>query len=177
MDEHGRSTRHDDVSVEVLSDVEITLHDRVVGSLVDTRRFETEEGRLEESFRSTESANQSSSVVSQRRGERDDVPLVSDGDDLSIRKFVRFLEGGRLSGGLHLLLKVERDVTELLLDVSNNLSLGGGGEGVSSLHENLDEVVLQLSTWSATADAEEDDELTVKSRPARSSRRMAWGRA
>ena len=144
MNVHGRSTGHDDVSVEILSDVEIALHDRVVGRLVDTGGFETEERGLEKGFRSTESANRQLTISrGASRGEEQGGPFVTDGDDLSIRELVRLLEGRRLSGGLHLLLKVERDVTELLLDVSNNLSLGGGGEGVTSLHENLDEVVLQ----------------------------------
>lgn len=53
---HGGSTRHDNVTVKVLPDVKITLHDRVVGSLVDTVGFESEEGGLEEGFRSSESA-------------------------------------------------------------------------------------------------------------------------
>ena len=70
-----------------------------------------------------------------------DSPLVSDGDDLTVGKLVRLLELGRLSSGLHLLLEIESDVAELLLDVSNDLPLGGGGERVSSLHEDLDEVV------------------------------------
>lgn len=52
---HGGTTGHDNVSVKVLSDIEITLHDRVVGGLVDTLGFETEERRLEEGLRSTES--------------------------------------------------------------------------------------------------------------------------
>lgn len=123
---HGGSSGEDNVSVEVLSDVEVALHDRVVRGLVDTGRLESEERRLEEGLGRSES-------------------LVSDGDDLSVRELVRLLELGRLRGGLHLLLKVEGDVAELLLDVSDNLPLGGGGERVASLHEDLDQVVGQVS--------------------------------
>lgn len=72
--------------------------------------------------------------------------LVSDGNDLSVGKLVRFLELRRLSSGLELLLKVESNVTKLLLDVSDDFTLGSGGEWVTSLHENLDEVVGQIST-------------------------------
>jgi hypothetical protein len=86
---------------------------------VDTRRLETEEGRLEEGLGTSES-------------------LVTNSDDLSIGKLIRLLELRRLSGGLELLLKVEGDVTKLLLDVSDDFSLGSGGEGVTSLHEDLD---------------------------------------
>jgi hypothetical protein len=56
-DSHGGSSRHDNVTVEVLSDVEVTLHDRVVGRLVDTSGLKTEEGRLEESLGCTESTS------------------------------------------------------------------------------------------------------------------------
>lgn len=55
MNLHSCSTRHNNVTVKILSDIKITLHDRVVGSFVNTRSFETKEGRLEESFRGTES--------------------------------------------------------------------------------------------------------------------------
>ena len=124
---HGSSTGHDNVSVEVLSDVQVTLHDRVVGRLVDTRGLETQEGRLEEGLRTPES-------------------LVTDGDDLSVRQLVALLELRRLRGGLELLLKVEGAVAELLLDVTDDFSLGRGGEGVASLHEDLDEVLGEVSS-------------------------------
>ena len=60
-------------------------------------------------------------------------PLVADGDDLAVGKFVGFLEGRRGGGGGHLLLEVEGDVAELLLDVADDFPLGGGGEGVATL--------------------------------------------
>ena len=47
---------------------------------------------------------------------------------------------------MQLLLEVEGDVTKLLLDISDDFSLGSGGEWVSSLHEDLDQVVGQVST-------------------------------
>lgn len=123
---HGCTTGHDDVTVEVLSDVEVTLHDRVVSGLVNTRCFESEERRLEESFWCTES-------------------LVADGDDLTIGKLVGLLQSRGLRGRLHLLLEVESDVAELLLDVSNDFALGSCGEWVTTLHENLDEVLRQVT--------------------------------
>ena len=63
--------------------------------------------------------------------------LVSDNDNVSIGKFVGLLQGGGLGGGLHLGVEVQGDVCELLLDVSHNFSLGGGGEGVASLGQDL----------------------------------------
>ena len=60
---HGGASGHDGVGVQVLSDVNIALHDGVVGGLVDSARFHSKEGRLEQGLGASES-------------------LVSDGDDL-----------------------------------------------------------------------------------------------
>ena len=46
--EHGRTTAHDGVGIEILTDIDIALHDTVEGGLVDTSRFHTQEGRLED---------------------------------------------------------------------------------------------------------------------------------
>jgi len=124
---HGGSTGEDGVSVEILADINVALHDGVVGGLVDTGRLHSEEGRLEEGLRAPE-------------------PLVSDGDDLAVRKLVGLLEGGGRGSGGHLSLEVEGDVAELLLDVTDDLALGGGGEGVTTLGEDLHEVVSQIAT-------------------------------
>merc|ERR1712117_970802 len=61
---HGGATRHGGVGVQVLSDVNIALHDGVVGGLVDSASLHSEEGWLEESLWASES-------------------LVSDGDNLT----------------------------------------------------------------------------------------------
>merc|ERR1712038_1429045 len=45
---HGGATGHDGVGVQVLPDVNIALHDGVVGGLVDSASLHTKEGRLEE---------------------------------------------------------------------------------------------------------------------------------
>jgi hypothetical protein len=60
---HGGTAREYSVGVQVLSDVNIALHDGVVSSLVDTSRLHSKEGRLEEGLWAAES-------------------LVTDGDDL-----------------------------------------------------------------------------------------------
>merc|ERR1719223_1131592 len=119
---HGGATGHDGVGVQVLTDVNVALHDGVEGGLVDAAGLHFEEGRLEEALRATE-------------------PLVSDGDDLSVGKLVGLLKGGAGGGGGHLLLEIEGDVAQLLLDVPHDLALGGGGEGVSPLGEDLHQVV------------------------------------
>ena len=63
---HGGTTGQDTVSVEILTDINITLHDGVEGGLVDTTGLHTQEGRLEESLWTPE-------------------PFVSYGNNLTVR--------------------------------------------------------------------------------------------
>merc|ERR1719251_809078 len=117
---HGGASRQDDVGVQVLPDVNIALHDGVEGCLVNASSLHTQHGWLEEGLGAPE-------------------PLAADSDDLAVRKLIGLLKGaGRVSSG-HLLVKVKGDIAELLLDVTDNLQLGGGGEGVASLGEDLGE--------------------------------------
>ena len=94
---------------------------------MDTTALQTQDARLEQSLRSTET-------------------LVTDGDDLTVRKLVGLLQAGALGSGLDLLLEVEGDIAELLLDVTDDFTLGGGGEGVTTLGEDLHQVVGQVTT-------------------------------
>jgi len=93
---------------------------------VDTTALKTKDRRLEESLRSTES-------------------LVTNSNDLTIGKLVGLLQAGALGGSLDLLLEVEGDVAKLLLDVTDDFSLGGGGESVTALSKNLHEVVGKIT--------------------------------
>merc|ERR1719397_1234438 len=122
----GGSTREDGVGVQVLPDINIALHDGVVGGFVDTDGLHAKEGRLEESFRAPE-------------------PFIADGDDLTVGKLVRLLERAGAGSGGHFLLEVEGDIAELLLDVPDDLTLGGGGEGVATLSEDLHEVISEVT--------------------------------
>merc|ERR1740131_447965 len=123
---HGGASRHNGVGVQVLPDVNIALHDGVVGGLMESAGLHSEEGRLEESLRAPE-------------------PLVANGDDLTVGQFIGLLQGGGGSSSGHLLLKVEGDIAELLLDVTDNLALSSGGERVATLSEDLHEVVGELT--------------------------------
>merc|ERR1719385_41647 len=123
---HGGAAGHDSVGVQVLTDVDVALHDGVVGGLVDAAGLHAQEGRLEEGLGAAET-------------------LVADGDDLAVGKLVGLLEGGGGGSGGHFLLEVQGDVAQLLLDVTDNLALGGGGERVAALGENLHQVVGQLT--------------------------------
>merc|ERR1719295_1310079 len=73
-------------------------------------------------------------------------PLIANGDNLAVGKLIGLLKGGGGSSSGHLLLKVKGDIAELLLDVTDNLTLSGGGEGVAPLCEDLHEVVGQLTS-------------------------------
>merc|ERR1711936_1031303 len=139
---HGGASGHDSVGVQVLPDVNIALHDGVVGGLVDSTGLHSKEGRLEEGLRAPE-------------------PLVADGDDLAVRKLIGLLEGGGGSGGGHLLLEVKGDVAELLLDVTDNLALSGGGEGVSPLGGDLHQVVGELTASQVKTDDGVGESITL----------------
>ena len=51
--EHGRAIRQHSVDVQVLTHVQITLHDRIVWGLVDACRFHTKERGLEHGLRAS----------------------------------------------------------------------------------------------------------------------------
>ncbi|KAH3665288.1 hypothetical protein OGATHE_004103 [Ogataea polymorpha] len=125
--EHGSTTRHDNVTVQLLSNIDITLDDGVVSGLVNTSGFQSKRTWVEQNFWGSES-------------------LITDGDHLSIRQLIGLLDSRRLGRSLQLLVKVKSHVTELLFDVSDNFSFGSGGERVTSLRKNLHQVVSQVST-------------------------------
>jgi hypothetical protein len=123
---HGGASGHDSVGIEILTDVDVALHDGVVGGLMDTAGLHSQEGRLEEGLRGTE-------------------PLIANGDDLAIGQLIGLLEGRGSSSGGHFLLEVEGNIAKLLLDVPDNLALSSGGERVSTLGEDLHQVVGELT--------------------------------
>merc|ERR1719476_804539 len=94
---------------------------------MDATGFHSEERRLEESLGGTES-------------------LIADGDDLAVGKFIRLLQGGGGSSSGHFLLKIKGNIAELLLDVTDNFTLSSGGERVTTLSEDLHEVVGEFTT-------------------------------
>merc|ERR1719495_2448008 len=124
---HGGASRHDSVGIQVLTDVNITLHDRVVGGLMDAAGFHSEEGRLEKSLRTTET-------------------FITNGDDLTVRKLIRLLKGGGCSSSGHLLFKVKSDIAKLFFDVTDNLTFSSGGERITTFSEDLHEVVGELTS-------------------------------
>jgi hypothetical protein len=123
---HGGTAGEDVVSVEILTDIDVALHDGVVSGFVNTGGFHTNEGWLEEGFWATET-------------------FVTDGDNLTVWEFVRFFEGGRRSSGGHFLFEVEGDVAKFFFDVTDDFTFGGGDKGVTTFGEDFHEVVGQVA--------------------------------
>merc|ERR1712055_373875 len=124
---HGRTSGQDGVGVKVFSDIDVALHDGVEASLMNSDDLHTQEDGAEHRLGSTET-------------------LVANRHDLAIGQLVRLLNGGGGGGCGHLLLEVEGDVAELLLDVADDLALGGCHHGVTSLGHDLHEVVGQVAS-------------------------------
>merc|ERR1711941_85431 len=125
--EHSGSSGKNNVSVQVLSDINIAFHDGVVSGFMNSSRFHTKERWLEKSFWASES-------------------FVTNGDNLSVRKFIRFLQSGRRSSGLHFLFKVKSNISEFLLDVTNNFTFSSGGERVTTFSKDFHHVISQITS-------------------------------
>ena len=67
--DHGAATRQHCVGVQVLTDVHVALHDKIVCGLMDACKFHSKERRLKHGLRASEA-------------------LVANADDLTIRKFI-----------------------------------------------------------------------------------------
>jgi len=130
---HGGTTRHHNIGIQVTTDINVALHDSLEGAVVDTRGLLADKGRLEKHLGATES-------------------LVSNDNDVTIGKLVGLLKGRGLSSSLHLLVKVKGDVGKLLLDVTDNLTLSGGGERIATLGQDLHEVVGKITASQVKTD-------------------------
>ena len=73
--EHCGASGQYGVGVQILTDVDVALHDGVVCGFMDTSRLHTQEGWLEERLGISE-------------------PFVANGDDLTVGQLVALLEGG-----------------------------------------------------------------------------------
>ena len=93
---------------------------------MDATTLKTQNAWLEESLGSTE-------------------PLVTDGDDLPVRKLIRLLQAGALRRGLNFFFKVNCHIAELLLDIADNFTFCGGREGVATLSQDLHHVICQIT--------------------------------
>ena len=125
--EHGGPARQDNVGVQILADIDIALHDRLEHGVVDTFGFLSDHRRLEQNFWATEA-------------------FVTDGDNITIRQFVRLFVGAGARTFGHVLVKVQGDVRQLFLDVTHDFTLGGGGELVATFSQDLHQVIGQIAT-------------------------------
>merc|ERR1719199_2287299 len=90
------------------------------------------EARLEEHFRAAET-------------------LAANRNDVAIRKLIGFLLIAALACLLHLSVKVQGDVGELLLDVAHNLALCCGSEGIAALRKDLHQVFREIAACKVKA--------------------------
>jgi hypothetical protein len=125
--EHSGTTGHDDVSIKILSDINVALHDGLEGAVVDTGSLLTNKVGLEEDLRAAES-------------------LTTNDDDVTIRKLVGLLKSRGLVSSLQLLVEVKSNIGKLLLDITDDFTLSSGGEAVTSLSQDLHEVISKIST-------------------------------
>jgi len=115
---HGRPARHHNIRVQILSDVDVTLHDRAVGGLVDAVDLKAKKRRHEQGLRTPEA-------------------LVANGYDLAVRQLVALFQRARTERGRQLTLEVQRHVAQSLLDVAHNFALGSCDKRVASLGQDL----------------------------------------
>jgi len=131
--EHSGTTGHDDVGVQITSDVDVTLHDGLEGAVMDTGGFLSDQVRLEEDLRASEA-------------------LVTDDNNVTIGKLVGLLKSRGLAGGLHFSIEVKSNIGKLLLDITNNFTLSSGSEGVATLGQDLHEVISLITTSQVQTD-------------------------
>merc|ERR1712013_380966 len=92
--EHRRSTGKHHVGVQVLSDIHITLHDRLERGIVNAAGLLADEAGLEQDFGAPET-------------------LAAHSDNVSVRELVRFLFVRAFGGRLHLRVEIKCDVSQL----------------------------------------------------------------
>ena len=64
-------------------------------------------------------------------------PLVSNGDDLTIGQLVALLKWWWWGSGGHLLVEVQRNIAQLFLDVTDDLTFSRGCKWVTTLCKDL----------------------------------------
>merc|ERR1712013_273718 len=88
---HGGSARQHHIAVEILTDVNVALHDGLEGGVMNAAGLLAHEAGLEEHLRAAEA-------------------LASDGDDVAIWQLIGLLLIGALRCLLHLSIEVQGDV-------------------------------------------------------------------
>ena len=124
---HSGSSWHNDVGIQVLSNIDIAFHDWLEGQFVDTWVLLSGEGGLEQQFRASES-------------------LVANSDHISVGEFEGLVIGWGCFIFLEFSIIVNGDVAEFFLDVSDDFSFSWGAEAVSFLLQDFHQVIGQVSS-------------------------------
>jgi len=140
---HDGTTRENNVLVQILADINITLGDRVVGSLVDTIEVLADDRGVEENLRSTEAGR--TDLDDGTIGKLEGLLLGLRADLLVHQLPVAVVSNTRVED-VQLVIEVLSDVAELLLDVTDDFTLSSGGERVTLLSKDLAEVVSDITT-------------------------------
>mmetsp|Transcript_14800 Transcript_14800/g.31953 ORF Transcript_14800/g.31953 Transcript_14800/m.31953 type:complete len:346 (+) Transcript_14800:243-1280(+) len=131
--EHGGSSRKDNVGIKILTNIHITLHNGLERRVSNTIHLQSSKVGLEKNLRTTEA-------------------LIPNNNNVTIRELEGLLKSRRLRSLLHLLLKVHGHKAEGLFDITDNLTFGRGGKGVSTLSEDFHEVVREVTSSQVETD-------------------------
>mmetsp|Transcript_1750 Transcript_1750/g.2836 ORF Transcript_1750/g.2836 Transcript_1750/m.2836 type:complete len:228 (+) Transcript_1750:372-1055(+) len=124
---HSRAATQHNIRVQVSSNINVTVLNRFERHLVNTRAFTAKQIGLKQRLSTSES-------------------FCSNGDHTAIRQFVILLH---IAGGLsllHLVLVVQRNIRQLLLNISHNFAFSRAGEGVSSFGQYFGQILGQIAT-------------------------------
>merc|ERR1719362_2573455 len=124
--EHCCSSRKHNIGIQVLADVNVTLHDRLETRIMNSMCFFSNKTWLEKHFGATET-------------------LTANCDDIPIRQFICLFAIRSLRRIFHLSIKIKCYVAKFLFDIAHNFTLSGCIERIATLCENLHEVLCQIT--------------------------------
>merc|ERR1711966_308988 len=110
-----------------LTNVDVAFHDRLEGGVMDTAGFFADEAGLEKHFWAAET-------------------FASNSNDIAIWKLVSLFLVRALTCCLHLRVKVQCDVRQLLFNITDDFTLSCRCERISTFGENLHQVFCQVTT-------------------------------
>ena len=125
--EHGVTSGQDDVRIQVLPDFPIASHDGAIYIITYTVTGKANVGRSEQWLWTLKL-------------------LTPNGDILAIGKLIALLHAGALGSSVHLLLKVQGHIAQLLLDVTSYFVVSSACETVATFCYNLGHVVGEVTT-------------------------------
>merc|ERR1719242_2508287 len=125
--EHGGTSRQHSVGVQVTSNIHITLHNRFISQLVNTFTLFTNHVWLKQHLRTSES-------------------FSSDSHNLPIWQFIILLDIRRSLRFCQFFLVILCNISQFLLNISNNLSFCRGSKRVTSLSQYFHQIISQITS-------------------------------